>query len=456
MKALVYCGLFNDYQFVLDGARVVDYALSERDVQVRLGDVYLAKLVEVQAAFCFVEIDGGARLFIRKRDVASTLNQISPKLNDDIYVQVDAAPIAQKWGRATGRLELASPNMVLVTDRSGLQISRKIGDKALREKLVASLEPLVDSRFGIVLRTSARDVPAEALGAELARLKLQFEGLLVRPSQRQFVRLRHRLSDDLFSKYRGRLKGFIGYDRKAVAGLNFTKMTTLRQYFDLMAWLKDSACVEIETAWGVQLVVQQLEAMTVVDLNAKSLKVDLAAHSFNYAVNYYGVQALIGVVAARKISGTLIVDCLTLDKSQRKRFLSAISPLLKDAAIHLKGMTESGLLELSIARGAASLMDSFYARSDMGYVLKSQIALDYWLDVAAYRAQTTGQSAFYLAVSRDVYYVLKRSQKALSEYLQRHQLSLHCAVYEGLSGYIAPLKRGLADDCQKIEFEVFK
>ncbi len=427
MKAIAYSGLFNSYQFVVDGENIVDYALRESGEQVRLGDVYCAKVVEIHSAFYFVEIDSGARLFVRQRDVASTLNQDSPKLNDDIYVQVDAEPVAQKWGRATGRIELASTNMVLVTDRDGLMISRKIDDTQQRDYR-AALTTLIDKRFGIVLRTSAQDVAIDALKSELETLRKRFESILVRQSERSFKRLRHRPNGDLFTKYSGQLTSYLGADRKCAAQLSFRQIKTLRAQFDLLKWLKDNAKAKIESAYGVELVVQQLEAMTVVDLNAKVLKVDLAGQSFNYAVNFYGVQALIDVIAARKLSGTVIVDCLTMNKSEHSQLATALKKHFESTAIHYKGMTASGLLELSIDRGETSLFEQFYARGETGYALKPTVLLDYWLDVAAYRAQTTGQSAFYLAVSPDIYYLLKRNQVQLSEYLQRHQVTLRCAV----------------------------
>ncbi len=455
MKAIEYSGLFNSYQFVAEGEKIVDYALRESAERVRIGDIYLAKVVELQTPFCFVEIDDGARLFVRRRDLASTLNSLNPKLNDVVYVQVDAEPVAQKWGRATGRIELPSANMVLVTDCSGLHISRQI-DGALRRNYRAALSGLIDARFGVILRTSAQKSTMDALKSELQALIKRFETIFVRPTERNYKRLRHRSNIDLFTKYSSQLTSCCGYDRKLSGALAFSKMKTLRHHFDLMTWLKNSSKVNIETEQGVQLVVQQVEAMTVVDINAKALKVDLAERSFNYAVNYYGVEALIDVIAARKLSGKVIVDCLTMNKSERGKFTAAVKTALRLANIHYKGMTASGLLELSIDRGETSLFEQFYARADMGYFIKPTVALDYWLDVAAYRAQTTGQGIYYLAVSPDIYYLLKRSQAQLSEYLQRHHVTLHCALYEGLSGYIAPLKCGLTDDYQKIKFEVFR
>ncbi len=448
MQAIQYQLFFHTYQFVLGDDGVVDFARYNHAADIRVGDVYLARVTSCDAQFCFLDIAQQNRLFIRKKDIASTLNQTSLKQGDLLYVQVNAAPHADKLARATGHINLNSANLVLVTDKSGLFISQKISDQTWRSALQAGFNDLLSDDFGLVVRTSAERVAAPILLAEAKQLIKIFQAIVVSNSAKNFQALRHRPVDSLFNHYCDQIDVYWAKQRPALK-LPFNKGIALYQQFDLLAWLKNNQQRRISTASGVELVIEELEALTVVDINSASYQHQSQANSFAYAVNMAALSALPIELTRRKISGTVVVDCLTLERSERRRFVSEAKALLKSASINLKEMTSSGLLELSIQHGTPSVKQSFYQVTDSGVTIKGEVLLDYWLDFMIYQRQSSAKRQFQFVVSRSLYYLLQANQAAIKQLLTAHDIKLWLLLDERQSVDLGPLKSGITTIAEK-------
>ncbi len=442
MQAIHRQLLFHTYQFVVTAGEVVDFALYDNADDVRMGDVYLAEVLRCDAQFCFLEIGAATKLFIRKKDIASTLNNLPVKVGDRLYVQVDALAGVDKWPRASGAINLSSANLVLVTDKSGLFISQKITDGKARRAIETALTGQLNDSFGIVVRTSAAQLSAAALSQEAAQLIAQFDKIVVVASEKNYRPLRYRRAYALFEKYREALDGYWATQRLAL-DLPFNKSSALYQKLDLLAWLGDNQQAVSATPSGVELIVEELEALTVIDVNSANFKWQGAAADFAYAVNRAALMALPTALSRRKISGTVLVDCLTLRPAEARQFVAEIRPILRDAGLIVKEMTASGLLEISIKRLAPSVKQSFYQTALRAAALKPTILIDYWLDYMIYYCQQTGQRDFQFVVSQSVYYQLTAVQQQIKQLLDGHAITLSLLVDKSADGAMQPLKSGV-------------
>ncbi len=433
MQTLQYRLVFNTYQFIVDHKKVVDFALQGNTETVQLGDIYLAEVEKCDDQFCFLDIKQSDKLFIRNKDIKSTLNDSEIKIGKRLYVQVNTTRRADKWARASGTINLASANMVLTTDRSGLFISKKITDQAKRKMLQTIFLPLLTNQFGIIVRTRAEAIEKSELLSEAKQLIKQFEAVTVSPSEMNYNALRYRTENALFKRY---------VERDVIQ--NRSKQgIALYQQIDLLAWLKDNQHQIVYLPSGIELFIEELEAMTVIDIDSAAFKWQSQADDFSYAVNLAALSALPVELAKRKISGTVLIDCLSMSKEIQKRFKKEIRTLLNNHHIILKEMTKSGLLELSIQNSRPSIKQSFYRRDDKGSHLREEVLIDYWLDYMIYYRHTNQNKQFYFTVSRDIYYKMQSAQADIKQLLTRHEISLTLLPCEVAEGVMQPFRSGI-------------
>ncbi len=448
MKALEYRLAFNSYQFIIDGDKVVDFALHRHAESVRLGDIYLAKIENCDDQFCFLDIGQAEKLFIRKKDMQSTLNKALCKQGERLYVQVNAMRRANKWARATATFELTSTNLVLTTDRNGLFISNKITDQTIRGALKTILNPLMNKNFGLVVRTRAKNVEYNALLNEATQLIANFNAVLVSPVEKNYNPLRYRSEDALFNRYYDTIEHYIGCQPSTLK-FPIKKGIALYQQFDLLAWLRDNQRHTAKLPSGIELTIEELEAMTVVDIDSAAFKWQSQAEDFSYAVNWAALNALPSELAKRKISGNVLVDCLTMPKKEQRFLIQQAKPMLQENNLILKEMTASGLLELSIKNSVPSVKQSFYKRSQQAVIIKEDVLIDYWLDYMIYYCKANQQQHFYFMVSRDIYYKMQTAEDRIKTLLKNHDIRLSLAFCEVADGIMQPIKHGIDTIAEK-------
>jgi RNAse G (EC 3.1.4.-) len=96
---------------------------------------------------------------LRKRNIGELL-----KIGQEILVQVVKAPRGTKGARVTTRITLPGRYVVLMPEGGGLGISRKIEDRAERERLRQIAQKLHPHGFGLILRTESDARPKRKLG----------------------------------------------------------------------------------------------------------------------------------------------------------------------------------------------------------------------------------------------------------------------------------------------------
>ncbi len=447
MQAVEHSLLFNHYQFIINDKKVVDFSVHRHNQTVRLGDIYVAEIEKCDGQFCFLSIAQTEKLFIRKKDIKSTLNGIDIKTGNRLYVQVNATQRAAKWARATGNINLKSKNLVLTTDYNAIFISKKI-DKAVGASIKQSLTPLLTDQFGIVVRTAAAALTKAQLIDEAKRLIKQFETLIVPRAHKNYQPLRYRNTAGIFQAYSDIITSYYA-DKRGQFNAPFKKSDALYQQLDLLAWLKTNQQRVVVLPSGVELIVDELEAMTVIDIDSASFTGVIKSEDFNYAVNWAALSALPSELVKRKISGTVIVDCLTMPKPIQRQLLKQVKALFKSEHINVKGMTASGLLELSINRSEPSIKQYFYNVINQAVNIKSEVLIDYWLDYMIYYAKSSHTKQFYFTVSRDIYYKIEQVQQSIKDLLAAHNIKLSLQLCDMADGIMQPIKNSKVTNAEK-------
>ena len=190
---------------ILEEAELVELLVDRPDARRMVGDIYLGRveavLPGIQAAF--VDIGTEKSAFLHASDLvfpeddedrdddddetdddardeaneARGRRAKSPPIQDllkrgqDIVVQVSKEPISTKGPRVTAQISLAGRFLVYMPFASRVGVSRKIGDRAERQRLREQMQKLLpDDSGGIIVRTVGEDVTEDTFEREMNTL----------------------------------------------------------------------------------------------------------------------------------------------------------------------------------------------------------------------------------------------------------------------------------------------
>ena len=98
------------------------------------------------------------------------------KRGQDLIVQVSKEPISTKGPRVTAQVSLAGRFLVYMPFAARVGVSRKIGDRAARQRLRAQVQDVLPKDAGgVIVRTVGEDVTQETLQHELSTLIAQWK-----------------------------------------------------------------------------------------------------------------------------------------------------------------------------------------------------------------------------------------------------------------------------------------
>src|SRR5438105_3534196 len=192
---------------ILEDDELVELLVDRPEARRMVGDIYLGRveavLPGIQAAF--VDIGTEKSAFLHASDViypdepeeagdgdsdeeseadepqrrrrGKTLPiQDVLKRGQDIIVQVSKEPISTKGPRVTADVSLAGRFLVYMPYASRVGVSRKIGERAERQRLRKMVEEILpEDSGGVIVRTVSEDATQETFGRELQTLMNQWK-----------------------------------------------------------------------------------------------------------------------------------------------------------------------------------------------------------------------------------------------------------------------------------------
>jgi ribonuclease G len=189
---------------IIEDDQLVELLVDRPDARRMVGDIYLGRveavLPGIQAAF--VDIGTEKSAFLHASDLVFPEDEADPEADDsdedddeqespggrhrrakappiqdvlkrgqDLVVQVSKEPISTKGPRVTAQVSLAGRFLVYMPHAARVGVSRKIGDRAARQRLRAQVEAVLPKNAGgVIVRTVGEDVTQETLERELNTL----------------------------------------------------------------------------------------------------------------------------------------------------------------------------------------------------------------------------------------------------------------------------------------------
>ena len=333
--------------FFLEDGEIVEIHCASADEesagQHLLGNVYVGRVKNIvpNIGAAFVEIESGVNCYYDMKDAEhAVFTRKSGKkplcIGDELVVQISKEAVKTKAPTVTGNISFTGRYAVLTHGNTRIGVSSKV-PKKLREEYKGRLKEFQNDRFGIIVRTNAKDAPFQDVLDEIMRLRGEYERIMsIAPTRVCFSCLRSAppsYISDLRNVYMEGMEEIIVGDAELYTRIQSYFASELPEKQELIRLYDDPAFplgklystqTAIEKAlrekvWlknGGYLVIQPTEALTVIDVNSGKnagkgkneegiMKIDLEA-----------AREAAKQIRLRNLSGIIIIDFINLESEE--------------------------------------------------------------------------------------------------------------------------------------------
>ncbi len=341
-----------------------------------LGNIYIGRvknIVEnIQAAF--VEISNQVICYLAFQDLknpifTSVKTGNTLKVGDELLVQVSKEAVKTKAPVVTTNLNFTGKYAVLTTGSQRIGVSAKIPEDRKAE-LKALVEPFAAQDYGFVVRTNAKAASEEELRKEIRQLTGQYRELCEIAAHRPCFSLLHKaleghmthlrdtymesldeiLTDDpaLYEEMLSYLSCKQPEDQKKLK--LYHDPFPLIKLYNLESALQDALKERVWLKSGAYLVIQQTEALAVIDVNTGKFSGHKQMQDTFLKINLEAAEEIARQIRLRNLSGIIIVDFIDMERSQdRQMLMDSFHHALKQDPVKtsLVGISKLNLVELT-------------------------------------------------------------------------------------------------------------
>lgn len=315
------------------------------------------------------DIDAGDPALRKRLDGLRVEKLVRP--GQEILVQVVKAQSGQKGHRVSSHLTLPGRTLVLLPNVCYVGVSRKISDDGERRRLRAAADALVrDTGMGLIVRTAAAGLPEDALKREYDALSTQWRDIEARAAVATAPKKVYSNTSLALRCVRDRLNGDVDavwadgpalYDdiRARAEAMAPEWADRIRLYdgemplFDLYrvdAQLDKAMRKYVWLKSGGSLVIEETEAMTVIDVNTGKFTGKRDLEETLLRLNCEAAEEIVRQLRLRDVGGIVIVDFIDMKAPENnERLLALLRELAKtdQSRLSVVGMTGLGLVELT-------------------------------------------------------------------------------------------------------------
>jgi ribonuclease G len=343
-----------------------------------LGNIYTGKVQNIVKNInaAFVEVEKGLLCYY-SLDTNKEHIFLTPKKNstlqvgDEILVQISREAMKTKAPSVTSNINLTGKYLVITAMNPTIGVSGKIEDSGLRKRLKDLVEPYKSDRTGMIIRTNAQDAQESAIIKEAIILEEQMENLLSKapylscfsliskaPSgylmdirDLRERNLKEIITDDaaLFDEIKQYLMIYQPMDLQKLAFYE-NPMVSLSQVYSVDKHLERALSERVWLKSGGYLIIQQTEAMVVIDVNTgKSIGKRKSQEHF-LKINLEAAKEIAHQLRLRNLSGIIIVDFIDMEREEsRHKLMKELDFLLREDRVKtsLIDMTKLNLIEIT-------------------------------------------------------------------------------------------------------------
>lgn len=391
---------------LLENGQLAEFYVERKKESSLVGNIYKGKIVKIlpgmQSAFVDVGLEKAAFLYVA--DIRSDMDEFSYIFDEEgsqfdafqgkgrsdihienlvqegqeILVQVAKDPIGTKGARVTSYITIPGRYLVVMPNLEHVGISRRITDEAERERLKDIVSRIKPQNFGLIIRTASEGATEHELKTDLDFLLLIWENIqnkkekvtaplllysdldLVFRSVRDFMSQNiHRVIVDSKDEYEKVFDFVMSY---------FPRLADRIQLYDDDEPLFDAYGVELDITralgrrvWlksGGYIVIDQTEAMTVIDVNTGKFVGKEDLEDTILKTNLEAVKEIAYQIRLRNLGGIIIIDFIDMElQENREKVFNAFSDAMKKdrAKNTIFNISELGLIQMTRKRVRESL-----------------------------------------------------------------------------------------------------
>ena len=329
----------NHYEsYLFEDDQLVELRIDQNS-QYRVGDIYIAKVKQVvkNIEACFVELNQKQKAYLSFRDCFDGI----PIEGQEIMVQIVKEGLKTKDPVVTTEISIPHSYMVFSYQNKKMGISEKISDKEERERLKSIFESRKSDAYGLILRTNAANIAEEELIKEFENGERQFLTLIQNQNHRTCYSILYHapspflelirdiavdssleiITDDMEIHQEIEVSGFLSSHLNATLRLYEDSSFPLSKLYCLERKQKEALSKKVWLPSGGYLIIEQTEAMVVIDVNTGKYSGKKSKEETFFFINLEAAKEIARQIRLRNLSGILMIDFINMKEDSKKQEL---------------------------------------------------------------------------------------------------------------------------------------
>jgi ribonuclease G len=394
---------------ILEDGTLMELFVEKPETQRMVGDIYKGKVSNVLPGMkaAFINIGFEQNAFLHFSDVSESTHMFlldfddeeeerqhtrnednfdaakDLKKNQDIVVQIMKEPIGSKGCRVTSQISIPGRFAVLVPNQSYIGVSRKITNFKEKKRLRRIAQQVLPKKYGLILRTQAEDKSEKVIGDDIKNLLKTWEQIDQRLHEQQAPSMVYKdmgmassIIRDVFTPdvskvvvdSRKLMRELTMYVKEVAPKLRhkieyYKIREPIFEHFKIEDEIKRSMLSKIWLKNGAYLVIQQTEAMVVIDVNSGKFIGKKDHESNSLRINLEAAREIARQARLRDLGGLIVIDFIDVQQDSNKtKILNELrKEFQKDRSItKIEPMSRFGLMEMTRQRVRPSVLHSIH------------------------------------------------------------------------------------------------
>lgn len=380
------------------------------------GNIYLGRVAQIIPGMnaAFVDIGKKENAYLHFRD-AVPWSAEGPRLGEkassiskylkggmEIFVQIIGEASQYKGCKVTMKLALPGKYIVLMPLSTQRSTSRKITDPKRSKDIQNLVQKLLPADVGYIVRTEASGADNAELEEEISTLLKRWQGLYAQRITVKAPKLLTKTASTLQRALLDHLNEETEFVRVNQAELymnlrDFLSQTALEHLSGKLKLMEDPLMFEkigveksirslssreVNLPSGGFLIVDETEAMTMIDVNSGKSKVGYNQRELALSTNCEAAKEAARQIKLRNLGGIILIDFIDMDHSADRQEVMKVfkAEAFKDrVGINVMGFTALGILEMTRKKAGKRLSD-FTNGVCSCCGSNHHTSVEYWLD----------------------------------------------------------------------------
>lgn len=375
------------------------------ELEANVGKIFAGKVEKIVPGLgaAFVKIGKGKGSFLKLNELCSTYKHLvlegqELKEGMKLLVQMKKEPTESKGAQVTTCIGIAERFVVIFPFKKVTGVSKKIKSAEERKRLKEiALKLRKKHDMGVVIRTAAEGVDEQEIEKNFLEARRRWEQILEDFRKARTPKVLYEenpLERVVKEKLNSKIDRVVYNQREILKILekylrHLPKKPTLEfvegdpfEKFQIYDKIKKLSARVVPLRSGGNIVIDRLEALTVIDVNSESDTTGEDQEELALKTNLEAAEEIVRQVKLRNIGGMILVDFMKLKESEnREKLLKFMKQLVKkdSSQMEVLGFTNLGLLEIVRRRTSKSLESIFFTKcpvcSGTGKVIAQKLLL---------------------------------------------------------------------------------